>query len=259
MKILVIAGTIDARQIIEALLRLDANITATTATGLGRSLLNRYEGVDVREGRLDKGEMAELMDEIGPHCLIDASHPFAREVSCNAIEACKIASVPYLRYERPKTEVAGEGILLAGDFEEAVDRLCSCPGNILLTIGSKNLDVFTRVPDYQKRLFVRVLPDSRVLEKCEGLGLNAQNILAVKGPFSEEMNMAMLKYCDASVMVTKDSGSQGGNKEKISACRKLGIPVMMIERPRMDYGLKASSVAEVVDFVKSLRERGDQP
>lgn len=258
MRVLVIAGTIDARQIIEALLKLDVNITATTATVLGKSLLNRYEGVDIREGRLEKGEMAVLMDEINPNCLIDASHPFAREVSCNAIEACKTASVPYLRYERPKTEVAGEGILLTEDFEEAADRLCSWPGNILLTIGSKNLDAFTRVPDYRKRLFVRVLPDSRVLEKCEGLGLNAQNILAVKGPFSEEMNMAMLKYCSASVMVTKDSGSQGGNEEKISACRRLGIPVMMIERPRVDYGLKASSVAEVADFVKGLPEGGDK-
>lgn len=256
IRILVVAGTADAREIIEELLRLGAGITATVATGLGTSLLRRCEGLDIREGRLTPEGMLKLLEEIDAACLIDASHPFAQAASSNAMEACKRLRVPYLRYERPKTEYPGEGVLPARDFEEAAARLEAFEGNILLAIGSSKLENFTKIRGFKKRVFVRVLPESTVLKKCEALGLDAENILAVKGPFSEGMNLEMLRHCRASVMVTKDSGSVGGNAEKISAARKLGLPVIMIERPRVNYPRVANTVGEVADFVSGIRAGG---
>ena len=254
-KILVIAGTSDARQIIEKLIQSGACITATAATQLGGTFLKQYEEVDVRVGRLTLGEMMRLIDEIKAACIVDASHPFAENVSANAIEAAKRMSVPYLRYERPETVIDYEGIIRVRNFEEAVERLKDFSGNIFMAIGSGKLELFTKIPDFKRRMFVRVLPESKVLEKCEKLGFDAENILALKGPFSESMNIEALKHFGASVMVTKDSGSAGGNEKKISAARKLGIPVIMVERPRMDYGFLAGDVLEVVDFIEALRKK----
>lgn len=250
--ILVIAGTVDARHIIEELIKSEVCITATVTTKLGRSLLSRYKKVDVREGKLTLDGMIDLVDEIKAECLVDASHPFAKDASINAIEACKRMFIPYLRFERPETNTCREGVIRVGKFEEAVDRLKNHEGNIFLTIGSSKLELFTSIPDYKTRIFTRVLPDSKVLDKCEKLGFNAENIFALKGPFSETMNMEMLKHCNASVMVTKDSGKAGGNEEKVSAARKLNIPVIMVERPRLDYGCVVSTVDEVLDFIRSI-------
>ncbi len=236
MNVLVIGGTVDARNIIERLIKYDVKITATVATEFGGTLLKKYKSINVREGRLRDDDMVELIGDIGTDCLIDASHPFAKNVSLDAVKACEKAGIPYLRYERPETNIDDDvGIIRVRDFEEAVDKLKSIEGKVLLAIGSNNLDVFTKLPEYKNRLFVRVLPDSRVLAKCEGIGFNAENIIAAKGPFSESMNIEVLKHCGASVMVTKDSGKAGGSIEKISAAKRLGILVIMIERPHVEY------------------------
>ena len=230
--VLIIGGTVDARNIIERLIKHDVKITATVATEFGGSLLKKYESIDIREGRLTDDEMVELIHEIKADCLVDASHPFAENVSLNAAKACKKAAIPYLRYERPETDIAdNKGIIRVRGFEEAVDKLKLFQGKIFLAIGSNKLNLFTRLPDYKSRIFARVLPDSKVLAKCEEIGLNADNIIAAKGPFS----------------VTKDSGDAGGNMEKISAARKLGIPVIMVERPHVECEFNADSDSNADD------------
>ena len=118
------------------------------------------------------------------------------------------------------------------------------------------MKLFAGIPDFKGRIFARVLPDSKVIEKCERLGLDAGSIIAVKGPFSEAMNIEMLKHCNVSVMVTKDSGNAGGNDEKINAALKMSIPVIMVERPDIYYGRTASALEEVRAFGESIAERG---
>jgi precorrin-6x reductase len=123
----------------------------------------------------------------------------------------------------------------------------------LLTIGSSNLALFTgKIADYKNRLFVRVLPESRVIAKCEQTGLTAQNIIALKGPFTEEMNTELLRYCNAKVLVTKDSGAVGGIEEKLAAASKMDIPTIIVERPEIVYPEKTSSISEVIKFVQGI-------
>lgn len=249
--VIVIAGTADARQIIAGLEKLDIEITATVATGYGSELLGGNENVTVCEGRMDSEEMTSFICKTGARCLVDASHPYAREVSLNAISACAQANIPYLRYERNETGTAGRNVLEAGSFEEAADLAAGLEGNIFLATGSNNLEVFVkRIPGYKERLFVRVLPDSRVIARCEQAGLSAGNIIAMKGPFSEGMNIEVLKHCNAAVMVTKDSGDAGGTGDKLAAAGKLGITVIMVQRPEMAYPHKVNSLEEVICFVK---------
>jgi precorrin-6A/cobalt-precorrin-6A reductase len=249
--VLVVAGTADARQIISELAKLNIQVVATVTSSFGSELLVGCPGVDVREGKLGAEEMTSLIKATGVNCLVDASHPYAREASINAIDACRKSGVPYLRFERRETDARYEGIIRVKSFEEAAEKLENFDGNILLTVGSNNIKLFAqKVSDYRRRLFARVLPQSSVLAKCEEAGLTAHNIIAVKGPFSVEMNVEMLKHCGAVVMVTKDSGNIGGTGEKFEAARRLGIPVILIERPGVDYVEIASTVETVVEFVK---------
>jgi len=251
--VIVVAGTLDARHIIGELAKLNIKVCATVATSFGNELLQQYKGVEVFAGRLTSDGMADLIRRTNVRCMVDASHPFAREASINAMAACEQTGIKYLRFERNETRIEGINIISVESFEEAAMEADKFRGNIFLTTGSNSLEVFVkRIHDYKNRLFVRVLPESSVLSKCEGLGLTAKNIIAAKGPFSIEMNEQMLKHCNASVMVTKDSGEAGGTPEKVEAAVKLGIPVILVERPEIRYTDKVSDIEEVVSFVKKI-------
>ncbi len=249
--VVVIAGTKDARQIACDIAGLGVKVAATVTTEFGRQLFTGNNGIEIFEGKLDADQMACLIRSTGARCLIDASHPFARVASANSIKACQQAGIPYLRFERKTTVVDDGRVLFAETFEAAAEKAAALTGNIFLTIGSNNLEVFTKkIADFKDRLFARVLPDSRVLIKCEDLGLNAGNIIALKGPFSVEINIEMLKYCNAKVLVTKDSGETGGVEDKLEAAMRLGITAIVVQRPEIEYTDKVDSIADVLKFVK---------
>ncbi len=256
--VVVIAGTADARQIIGKLLEKGIPTAATVATGYGSELLSGYPGLEVYEGRLTGEEMADLLKRTGAKCLIDASHPFAKEVSVNAIHACETAGVPYIRYERSHTDTGKAEVIRVGDFTEAAKLLSRMKGNILLTVGSNNLDVFTEnVEDFKERMFIRVLPEGKVLQKCEAAGFSASNIIAMKGPFTVAMNVEMIKYCKAQVLVTKDSGAEGGLPEKLRAAELTDIKVIMVERPGIEYKHKVTKIKDAVEYAVSLCTTGE--
>lgn len=252
--ILVIAGTQDARQIIAELQQLNQLVIhATVATELGREFLQSYPNLQIHSGRLDLQGLATLIQNIAAVAVIDASHPYATEISQNAMGACRETGIPYLRYEREQTSDLVGNIVLTPDFATAAAEVASMKGHIFLAIGSNHLEVFTsNIADYQERLYVRVLPESRVIQKCENLGLRAGNILAIQGPFSEALNREMYQYCKAAVVVTKDSGVIGGNREKLAAAAQLNLPVLMIARPRINYETKTLSINEIIEFGKEL-------
>lgn len=255
--IIIIAGTSDARFLIERITSRGIAVVATTATGFGAGLLKLVKGVSIREGRMDSAGIVDLISQTGASGLIDASHPYAVEVSANAIEACKTAGIKYLRYERAETIYRGANFIEASSYEDAAQKANAVDGNIFLTTGSKSLEVFIEnTCDYKKRLFARVLSDSTVIAKCEALGLTAANIFAARGPFSEEMNVQMLLHCKAAVMVTKNSGEEGGMPEKMLAAKRLGIPVVVIKRPDIDYPNMTGSFVAVVEFAISAAEGG---
>ena len=94
-------------------------------------------------------------------------------------------------------------------------------GNVLLTTGSKELKVFTEIPSYRDRLYARVLSLPSVVETCSEYGFEGKHLIAMQGPFSREMNEAMLRQYQCSYLVTKDSGKAGGFEEKIQAAECL--------------------------------------
>ena len=139
--------------------------------------------------------------------------------------------------------------MFAADIAEAVSYLNSAEGNILLTTGSKELHKFTSIKDFADRVYARVLPMEESLQLCESARLKPAHIIAMQGPFSREMNVAMLKSVDAKFLVTKDSGSKGGFGEKQAAAREAGAKLVVIGRPPQREGL---NFAETLSLLCSI-------
>lgn len=196
------------------------------------------------ESPKSKGQcrQAERCQTPAPLLVIDATHPYAAVVSENILSACAAAGVRCLRVERENTgsgepELAPEGAALhwVDSIEEAAAWLAAKSShrpNILITTGSKELAPYTRIPDFVARCYVRALPTVEALEKCRQLGFRREHLILMQGPFSEEMNVAQLRYADAGYLVTKASGETGGFPEKCEAALALGVEVVCIGRPK---------------------------
>lgn len=213
------------------------------ATAYGASLLPAGPGIRVHVGRLDAEEMRALFENApAPLLVIDATHPYAAVVSENILAACAAVGVRCIRVEREnagveETTASPEGAALhwVDSIEEAAAWLAAKSShrpNILITTGSKELAPYTRIPDFAARCYVRALPTVEALEKCRQLGFRREHLILMQGPFSEEMNVAQLRYADAGYLVTKASGETGGFPEKCEAALALGVEVVCIGRPK---------------------------
>ena len=230
--ILVLAGTSEGRQAAIDLEKEGLKVMAATATTYGGELLQKDFQGEISTRPLDLEAMMELINLKGVIKVIDATHPFAEEVSKNAREACRLAGIEYERLEREGSDIkTGGGVLFARDTEEAVQLASGYKGNIFLTVGSSKLEHYTRSLD-PDRLIVRILPVKASLEKCLDLGIPPKNIIAMQGPFDEEINKLLFRRYQAVLIITKDSGPAGGVAEKITAARALNIPVILISRPQ---------------------------
>ncbi|KNZ41117.1 precorrin-6A reductase [Acetobacterium bakii] len=251
-KVLVIAGTTDAKEVIEKLLKMNYETAVTVTTRMGCGMLDEFKDLDIYQGKMNKEHITNLLQKIKPRCLIDASNPFSGEITRNAMNVCKIQEIPYIRFEREKMNYDDPNIVKVKNYREACEELLTCEGNILLTLGSNKIEAFTKIPDFEKRVFLRVLPDWKVLCKCENLGFNPKNIIAIKGPYNESLNVELFKYCQAAVLVTKESGNMGGVVDKINAATKLGMKIILVDRLEEACTNKSSSVEDIIKFVSGL-------
>lgn len=249
-KVLVIAGTTDGKKIIHELSQCGHNVSAMVTSKLGKGIINDLEDdVPVYQGKMNKEKIIAVINKEKPKFIVDAANPFSTEISQNVITVAENRKIMYIRYLREKTKCIGEDIFRIKNYEELSEVLHKEEGNIFITMGSKNIEFLTKIKDYENRIFLRVLPNSRVLTKCEKLGFSPKNIIAMKGPFSEILNYEMFRRCNASVVVTKDSGNIGGVLEKINAARQLGMKIVILDQIMDDYKNKTGKIEEIVDFI----------
>lgn len=231
MKI-VFAGTKNGRDFVRELLKENEEIIVSTATEYGASLYKTHENLTVVSGKMDEGMMKAFFLDKGVTEIIDATHPYAVNVSENLKKCAEFLGIGYKQITRDSypEDPDEKGILWFENYPEICEYLHEKDGNILLTIGSNNLHEFAGL-NREKQIYARVLPSSSVLKKCEELGFSPGNILALQGPFSEELNQAIYKEYHIKYMVTKNSGSAGGVREKILPALKMGIEVLVLRRP----------------------------
>ncbi len=252
--ILVLAGTSDARELALAIHQEGYSLLATVVTENAAKGM-KEAGLPVRVGRLTGEDIAELVKQQGIKIVVDASHPYAEEASQNAMAGAQAAQVPYIRYERAQgCYPEHEKLTIVRDYKEAAEVAAQRRGVILLTTGSKTLPIFTKkligLPD--TTLIARMLPRKDNMEKCEELGIEQKNIVAMQGPFPKGLNRALYEHYGVTLMITKESGKVGAVDEKLEAALELGIETILISRPPLDYGMKFSNFEEVLTQLKRI-------
>lgn len=274
--IVIFGGTSEGRMLAEALRETEIQVHICVATEYGAALLPEGWNLHVHTGRMDEAEMEDFFESLSAAYCLDATHPYAVEVTENIRRACQKKDLPYIRVirdeEKPlhqsgnepscreKKENAGKGGLVyeMQSVEEAAEFLKDTEGIVLITTGSKELEKYTVLPDYQSRCYARVLPTPEVMDKCRELGFEGSHIIGMQGPFSEELNYAIMKQIHADWMVTKSSGRAGGYQEKCEAALRAGANMIIIRRPKEESCLRKEAgssgekkgLAEAVRFIR---------
>lgn len=244
-KVCIFAGTTEGRKLVEFLASQTVEVTACVATEYGETLLPCADDLTVLSGRLPVEEITQMLSATTYDLVIDATHPYAVSITESISAACRTTGTEYLRLLREASERSSEAVYV-GDAGAAVDFLNETEGNILLTTGSKNLAAFSQLIGFTDRVYARVLPMETSLEACRAVNLNPSHIIAMQGPFSEEMNLAMLRTVSAAWLVTKDGGEAGGFDAKVSAAMKAGVRIVVIGRPPQREGISLSETVELL-------------
>ncbi len=244
--VLLFAGTTEGRTIAEALKGQAKQVCVFTATEYGESLIDAGEGVTVESGRLTAEEMEERMKAAPGALVVDATHPYAAVVTENIRSSCEHTGHRYLRVLREGAEEQLSDAVYVDSPAAAAEYLSGTEGNVLLTTGSKELHFFTAVPDYQERLYARVLSLPSVAASCAELGFQGQHLICMQGPFSKEMNTALIHMTDAKYLVTKDTGVNGGFPEKVRSARECGVQLVIIGRPLKEEGVSPEEALKVI-------------
>lgn len=278
-RVLIFGGTSEGRQILNFLTKNKIPCDICVATSYGKEILPPSDSI--LEGRLTAEEMLALFQKKSYSLIIDATHPYAVEVSKNIRQSFALYNrtrgdkARLFRLERDLSwgqdaEKLSEGrdssssILFFNDGESCLsaikEEITKSDKNILLTSGSKDLPLFCSDENVRKRLYVRVIPSMESLEICHKNQLEGRQIIAMQGPFSLQMNLAQICDYKIGLLVTKESGQAGGFDEKIEAACQAGIKCLVIKKPaekeseNQDEG-GISLYYEVFSSLKSLFER----
>lgn len=246
MSIWIIGGTGDSAVLTSAISAITSDYIVTVTTPEARQLYDVACNVIV--GTMNEDSMAQFCHHHRISVIVDASHPFAVNVSQNAIAIARFLNIPYLRYKRAEVnsltypnclQLNSFDTLLQGDY--LLDR------RVLLTVGCQVLPQFQ---SWQNRatLFARVLPKLNSLQIALDSGFSSDRIIALRPPFTEALEKALWQQWRVSLVVTKASGKSGGEDMKRKVARQLGISLITIARPKIIYPQQTSKISEVIKF-----------
>lgn len=252
-KLLIFAGTTEGRLLAQELSN-DFEITISVATDYGKEILEESKtNCFILKGRLNLQEMENLILEKNFDFIIDATHPYAIEVTKNIQKACENTKKEYVRFLRSDSQsnFQDENIKIFDSISEIVEFLSKTQieGNIFVSTGSKEIKEFTKIPNFNEKIFVRVLPSLESISKCIESGISMSRIIAMQGPFSENLNEAMFKETNSKILVTKLSGKIGGTDEKISAAKKCNMQILAISRPSEKFENIFENINNLVTFL----------
>ncbi len=261
---MIFAGTTEGRMLSEYLINRGAAHTICVATEYGEIVIKKHPLAKVHRGRMGQEEIREFLQKEEFLAVVDATHPYAEQVTRNIKEAMKEMDIPYLRLKREgvckdaqrKQKESGR-IHFFQNQEDCAKELENVEGNILLTTGSKELFRYCVSRELRHRLYVRVLPSAESLAVCMEQGILGKQIIAMQGPFTVEMNKAIIRQYHISCMVTKESGRNGGYLEKLDAAENTGIQVFVVGRPMEEKGFSLEEIKCELDRLGRIRDSQD--
>lgn len=188
------------------------------------------------------GLEAWLRDQCITH-VVDATHPFAAQMSQNAISACAATGIALLALERPAwLPQVGDLWHRVSDIDAAVAILPETPARVFLAIGRQNLASFADRPQHYYLV--------RLVDAVTDLPLPQAEVICARGPFTVEGDHALMRVHGITHVVAKNAGGNGA-AAKLVAARTLGLPVILIDRPIISARTTVASVAEVMDWIRA--------
>ncbi|NIZ59688.1 cobalt-precorrin-6A reductase [Sedimentitalea sp. CY04] len=241
MRILLLGGTTEASALAKQLAMAGRDAVFSYA---GRTARPASQPLPMRQSGF--GGVAGLVEYL--HCegithVVDATHPFAAQMSANAVAACSEAGVALCALERQPWQ-AGEGDnwISVGDMQGAVDALHVEGARVFLAIGKQNLDIFAAKPDNHYLLRLVDAPEAALpLPDCE--------VVVARGPFDAASDQALMAEHGITHVVAKNAGGAGA-EAKLQAARALGVPIVMIDRPQVPDRMILRSVGEVMTWLE---------
>jgi precorrin-6A/cobalt-precorrin-6A reductase len=261
--ILLLSGTSEGR-VLSARLRAEGlPFVASVTTPEARHLFTAVEPPpEVLVTRFSGDALASFLRQRQVRAILDATHPFAQRISEQAMQVAAQEGIPYVRYERPGTPTAqaplswAEGEIITAPDVETAAQICLQQGSrLFLTTGTKTLPAFRPVMAC-KWVLARILPTVASLSQALDAGLPPAQILALRGPFSQELECALLRHYRIDLLVTKDSGAAGGLDVKLAAAAALRVPAVIVSRPQVAYPNLCHDLEQAVQTVITLMGEG---
>lgn len=252
-KVWLIGGTTESVLIAQTFASTKVTCIVTVATPTAKTLYPCQ--CQVKVGRMDSPAMRQFCRQENIVALLDASHPYATEVSQNAIDTAIVCNIPYLRYERPLVQslAGGEGwfarTIELDDFNALFAGNYLRGKRVLLTVGCQTLHLFKSWQG-DSTIFTRILPKPESLAMAIAAGFTTERVIAIRPPISKELERALWQQWQISLVVTKASGSAGGEDIKRDVAKELGIPLVVITRPQIIYPQQTDCVDEAIAFCR---------
>ena len=242
-RVLILGGTGDARRLASLATAAGFDVTSSLA---GRTAHPKLPEGASRAGGFGGAEgLAAYLRDGGFDCLVDATHPFADQISRNAAQAAALAGLPRVLLDRPGWEAApGDRWIRVSSAEDAASKLTGLASRVFLTIGRQELAVFAHL---QRIWFLYRMIDAPATGEPRPPGL----LLLDRGPFSEHAERALMEEHRIEAVVTRDSGGEE-TYPKVAAARALGLPVVTIERPPIPPGEVVRTPAGALAWLQAL-------
>lgn len=290
-RIWLIGGTQESADLAQALTQQQISYVVSVTTESARSLYTDGPFGCVWVDRLTAASLPQFLQQYNIVAVLDASHPFAVEISQLAIATCKHQQIPYLRYERPhcnpeshsssvmphsstaitnhqpptahaSTDPEQRTIpnpqspipnspLILDSFKSLLSSHYLTGQRVFLTTGYRSLERFKPWQD-QAVLFARILPSMTALEAAIAAGFTPDRIVALRPPISADLERALWQQWQISMVVTKASGTAGGEDVKRQVAAELGVQLVVIARPEIAYPEQTSDLSVALEFCQSF-------
>tara|TARA_R110000868_G_scaffold143571_3_gene361855 strand:- start:14163 stop:14924 length:762 start_codon:yes stop_codon:yes gene_type:complete len=242
--VMILGGTTEARALADQLVEVHGDDLRVITSLAGRTSSPTLPKGEVREGGFGGADgMAAYMRDNGIDMLVDATHPFAAQISKHAAEAAAATGTPQLMLVRPAwVQKPGDRWIHVANMDEAAAQISRRSDACLITTGINDLDAF--IPIVTTKLFVRLIE-----KPSKPIVLQDAEIIIGTPPYKKDDEVALLQMMGIDLMVTKNAGGIA-TYAKIEAARQLGIEVIMIDRPPLPKGDRVEDVAGALAAVK---------
>jgi precorrin-6A/cobalt-precorrin-6A reductase len=260
-RIWLIGGTGESVILAQAIAHARLPCVVSVTTQSAAALYVIVPTIQVRVGKLDSKELSSFLTKYNIGVVLDASHPFAVDISKNAISAVRdlrgvnSQTLAYLRFERPALESEKTSDETTVWFVDTVENLLETDWlqgqRVLLTIGYRFLSLF-KAWQARATLFTRILPSPVALEAALESGFSSDRIIALRPPIGFELERSLWQQWQIATVVTKASGTPGGEDIKRKLAAQLGVRLIIIDRPVIAYPQQTSDVEQALQFCRQF-------